>query len=219
MPPRVKFLMGLVTFAIIVRLLPALLTRYDLKLDPTVLFYPWNFMPLMAVSLYSGATVSDRRWAIGLPLFALVASDLGIWALTGKSVWTIPHDGWSASAGMMMATFCYVVSIACYAITVALGNGASQRPWPLRAVDAFARGMLAEAIFFILTNFAYFLIQNDLPHTPMGLVTCYVAAIPFAWKSFASTAFYSVLLFSPLALPSEGESKCVEPSLQSALAK
>ena len=210
MPSRVKFLMGLVAFTIVVRLLPGLLTRYDVKLDSSVIFYPWHFMPLMAVCLYSGAYVSNRRWSFGLPLIALFASDLGLWAITGTSFWTVPMNGWSDSAGFLMATVCYLVSIACYVFTISLGIGTSQRPWPLRGLDAFGRGMLAESFFFVVTNFAYFLSQTDLPHTPAGLIACYINAIPFAGNAFASTAFYSVLLFSPLAVRASSESRITQ---------
>jgi hypothetical protein len=214
MPARAKFLIGLVVFTVVVRVLPALLTHYDVKLDSSVIFYPWHFMPLMAVCLYSGATMTDRRYAIGMPLLALIASDLVLWLITGQSFWTVPMAGWSPAGAFCMATLSFLVSAFCYVIAIYLGKGVNRRPWPLRGLDAFGRGMLSEAIFFLLTNFVYFLSQTtDHPHTAAGLIACYVAAIPFAGRSFASTAFYSVLLFSPLAVRASGETQQVEAEL------
>ena len=192
MPARTKFVRGLVAMTAALRLTPYLLTAYDAKVDPTVLFYPWNFMPLMALCLYSGAYVTNRRLSVVLPILALLISDLGIWAVTGEFSWAFPSDRWSA----------YV----CNTIAIFMGRGLSSRTWPVRGLDAFGRGIAAEVLFFIVTNFAYFTVQSDLPHSLSGLVACYVAAIPFAWKSFASTAFYSVLLFSPVAVRAAGES-------------
>ena len=203
MSPRVKFLCGLVAFTVILRLIPYVLTQYDYVVDSSAIFYPWNFLPLAAVCLYSGAYMSDRRLSFGLPLLALFVSDLGIWALTGQFAWAFPSDRWAV----------YV----CYMITIFLGSGLGQRTWPMRGVDAFARGMLAEAIFFTVTNFAYFLVQTDLPHTTVGLIACYVAAIPFAGKSFLSTAIFSVLLLSPLAVVGTAPMEKHEPQTESAM--
>ncbi len=203
MPSRMKFLIGLVAFTVVLRLLPYLLTTYDAVINPSAYYYPWNFIPLTAVCLYSGAYVADRRWAVVLPLLALLISDLGIWAFTGHFSMGFPSDRWSA----------YV----CGLITVFLGSGLASRAWPLRAFDALGRGMLAEVIFFAVSNFAYFVVQTDLPHTPAGLIACFVAAIPFAGKSFASTAFYSVLLFSPLAIRAAGQPSGARVGIHSAV--
>ncbi len=200
MPPRMKFLLSLVGFTIILRLLPYALTTYDVKLDSTTIFYPWNFSPLMAVGLYSGAFIADRRWKFGLPLLTLFVSDLGIWAVTGQFSWAFQSDRWSA----------YL----CYFATVVMGQGLNRQAWPTRAFAALGRGILAETLFFIVTNFVYFWIQTEYPHSLAGLIACYVAAIPFAGRSFVSTAFYSVLLFSPLAVGAAGKSTKPEFSLQ-----
>ena len=203
MSSAVKFLTGLVVFTIVLRVMPYVLTEYNLNVTSTTLFYPWNFVPLTAACLYSGAYVSDRRFRIGLPLLALLISDLGIWGVTGQFAWAFPPDRWAA----------YV----CLMLTILMGTGLARRTWPSRSLDAFARGMSAEAMFFIVTNFAYFLVQNDLPHNVQGLLTCYLAGIPFAGKSFASTAIFSILLFSPLAVPETSPAKKLAPQTESAL--
>ena len=38
--------------------------------------HPWNFTPVGAMALFSGAVVRDRRWAFLFPLLALFAGDL-----------------------------------------------------------------------------------------------------------------------------------------------
>ena len=77
-----KFLLGLVAFSVTLRLLPYLLTAYSVKVDPSVVYYPWNFMPMMAVCLYAGAYVTDRRLSFGLPLLTAkvdLTTMLGWW--------------------------------------------------------------------------------------------------------------------------------------------
>ena len=200
MSSRFKFLLGLVVFTVVIRLLPYVLTKYDMKLDPQVIYYPWNFSPLMALSLYAGATLADRRYRFGLPLLTLLLSDLGIWAVTGQFSWAFPSGYWS--------------SYLCNLIAVVMGSGLSRLTGTSRLLAAVGCGWSAEAIFFIVTNFVYFWTQTDLPHTPAGLWACYVAAIPFAGKSFTSTAIYSMLLFSPLVSRGEARSKKSTPVLQ-----
>jgi len=206
MLPRMKFLIVLIAFTVVLKLLSYAIKFYDVQVDPDVIFYPWNFMPLTALCLYSGAYVTDRRWSIGLPLLTVLISDLGIWALTGRFSSGFPIDCWSVFLS--------------YVLIIVMGHGLNRRTWPARAVDALARGLLAETLFFLVTNFAYFLIQTVHPQTLAGLIDCYVVAIPFAKTSFVSTAFYSVLLFSPLALHAAGEeSPNTKPELQTALSQ
>jgi hypothetical protein len=205
MSPRIRFLTSLFVFTVVLRLLPYVLTSYDFKVDSTAIFYPWNFMPLMAACLYSGAYIGNRLRSFAAPLSALVASNLGIWAITGQFSWAFPSEGWAV----------YL----CYAIAILMGRGLNRQAWPQRGVGALGRGIAAETVFFLLTNFAYFCVQTVHPHTLTGLAACYVEAIPFSTRSFVSTAFYSVLLFSPLAVRAASESANTEPVLRAELSR
>jgi hypothetical protein len=193
MQSRLKFLVGLITFTVMLRLLPYVLKNYDYQIDPEVIYYPWNFSPLMAISLYAGATITDRRFRFGLPILTLLLSDLGIWAMTGQFSWAFPPGYWS--------------SYLCNVIAVVMGSGLSRQTGSSRLFAAVGCGMIAETLFFVVTNFMYFWTQTLHPHTPAGLIACYIAGIPFAGKSFASTAVYSLLLFSPLVNRANAGSK------------
>lgn len=192
MSSRLKFLFGLAAYTVVLRLMPYfVLTNHDHTTNPIAAYYPWNFMPLMALCLYSGATVKNRFLAVATPLIAQFATDAGILAFTGKYSNGFPNEIWAVYVSYILAVF--------------LGAGLWQRSWPLRAVDALGRGILGEVIFFVVTNFAYFTVQTEHPHTAAGLITCYIAAIPFAGRAFLSTMFYSVLFFSPAAERAAGE--------------
>lgn len=191
MLPRMKFLIALIAFTVVLRLVPYLLKAYDITIDQSVIFYPWNFMPLTAVCLYSGAYFTGRRVSYWLPLLGLFISDLSMSIVTGHLSWGFPSDRWSAYLS--------------YVLIVAMGYGLNRESWPLRGVDGLARGIVAEVVFFGVTNLAYFFVQTQHPQTVTGLLACYAAAIPFAKTAFISTAFYSVLLFSPLAVRAAAE--------------
>ena len=49
--------------------------------------------------------------------------------------------------------------------------------------------LLSSLIFFFVTNFGVWLI--GYPHTPEGLIACYVAALPFFGWTIAGDLFYS----------------------------
>lgn len=54
--------------------------------------------------------------------------------------------------------------------------------------------------FFLITNFGVWAIATTYPHTLVGLVTCYIAGVPFFGNTLAGDAFYAVLFFGGFAL-------------------
>lgn len=207
MSSRAKFIACLIVWTICQRLFPYLITNYDVKQNPSIIFYPWGFMPLTAVCMYLGAHIQNRRSSIGLALLMLLLSDLGIWIATGTFASAFPVDRCAE----------YVA----YPLIVMLGIGLNRNAWPLRMVSAFGRGMVAEVVFFTISNFAYFLAQTAHSHDMTGLIACYIDAIPFANKAFAGTAIYSALLFSPIAALAAGENPAVagKPAMEPALTR
>ena len=91
---RLGLLIGLLVYTVAIRLLPYVLQDCDVKLDPTILFYPWNFSPLTAVCLMSGACLADRRLSFALPLSAMLLSNIGIGLLTDRWDWAFPALTW-----------------------------------------------------------------------------------------------------------------------------
>ncbi len=60
--------------------------------------------------------------------------------------------------------------------------------------------MMASVLFFIITNFGAWLVGNLYPKTLAGLVSCYVAAIPFFRNTLLGDAVYTLVLFGGFAL-------------------
>ncbi len=180
------FWLGLFAFTFVWRILPYALEAADvMKIDPQTTWYPWNFAPFMAVCLFSGAGLPDRRWAFTAPLVVFALSNFAMWGLTG-------HRGFafSPSQPLIMAAF---------AGTVAIGQFLKSSPrWSV----AIPAGVVAETLFFIITNFAvwYFGEGGIYPLTMQGLVMCYVAAIPYFGRSLVSTTLFASILFSPVGL-------------------
>src|SRR5216684_2023635 len=136
--------------------------------------HPWNFTPIGAMALFSGAVLKDRRLAFFFPLLALFAGDLFI--------------------GFHKLMF---VVYASFLINVAIGLWLRDR----RTIARISLATLLGAIqFFLVTNFAVWQFLSGFPRTASGLLACYSAGIPFFWNTLAGDAFYAALLFGGYAL-------------------
>lgn len=182
---RVWFLGTLFVYALVCRLLPYILFNLGMSIDPATTWYPWNFAPLMAFSLFGGAVVADRRNAFLFPMGVMFLSDLGIWALTGQFEFAFP-----ASQPLVYA---------CFAVAAGLGVLLQPRR---QIVTALPMAIVAETVFFLVTNYAVWHFSDGAiyPPTPAGLVSCYAMGLPFFGRSLISTSLYTAALFSPVGL-------------------
>ena len=136
--------------------------------------HPWNFTPVGAMALFSGAIIRDRRLALLFPLLALFAGDIFI--------------GLHNLMPIVYASFL---------INVAIGFWLRDR----RSVGRIAAATLFGAVqFFLVTNFAVWAFGLSYPRSTAGLVACYAAGIPFFWNTLAGDAVYAGLLFGGFAL-------------------
>src|SRR5258707_2535976 len=136
--------------------------------------HPWNFPPVGAMALFSGAVLRHRRLAFFFPLLALFLGDIFI--------------GFHKLIPVVYVSFL---------VNVAIGLWLRDR----RTVVPITLATLLGAIqFFIVTNFAVWQFLSGFPHTASGLVACYLAGIPFFWNTLAGDAVYAALLFGAYAL-------------------
>ncbi len=136
--------------------------------------HPWNFTPIGAMALFSGALVRGRRLAFAFPLLALFVGDIFI--------------GFHKLIPIVYASFL---------LSVLIGR------W-LQNHRTFARisgaTLLGAAQFFLITNFGVWWLLNSFPKTAAGLAACYLAGLPLFWNTLAGDAFYAALLFGGFAL-------------------
>lgn len=154
----------------IVALISSILAAAALRLVP----HPPNFSPIDAMALISGAYLGRRGLAFVAPLGALLLSDLFLGFYHGMA-------------------FVY----GSVALVVVIGWWVSSRRTPLRIG---AGALVSSVLFFVLTNFGMWLFSGFYPRTLSGLVTCYVAAVPFFQNTLAGDLFYTALLFGGFAL-------------------
>jgi hypothetical protein len=136
--------------------------------------HPPNFEPIGALALFGGTHLTNRRWAFIVPLAAMLLSDAVI--------------GFHSELPLVYATF---------ALIVWMGFALRGRSTPLPVVSA---SLAASTLFFIVTNFGVWAFDGLYPRSLEGLITCYVAAIPFFGNTIAGGLFYAAVLFGGLAL-------------------
>jgi hypothetical protein len=152
--------------------------------------HPWNFTPVGAMALFSGAIIRDRRLAFFFPILVLFVGDIFI--------------GFHRLMPVVYASFL---------VSVAIGFWLRDR----RSLGRITAATLLGAIqFFLVTNFAVWAFGLSYPRNSAGLLACYVAGIPFFWNTLAGDAVYATLLFGGFALAERLFPALREPSFEKA---
>jgi hypothetical protein len=151
-----------------------------------ILPHPWNFTPIGAMAIFSGAMFRDRRVAFLFPLLALFAGDLFV--------------GIHRFIPIVYASFL---------LSVFIGTWLANRRGVLRIGGAVFLGSLQ---FFLVTNFAAWQLFGTYPHTPAGLAACYIAGLPLFGNTLAGDAVYFTLFFGIFALAEKLYPSLSEPA-------
>jgi hypothetical protein len=152
---RFVLVLCFVLFAAVVRILP----------------HPWNFTPVGAMALFSGAKLGRSWKAFLFPLVALFCGDLFGGLYTYKIM------------AFVYFSFC---------LSVLIGAAFRHRQSVLPLSLATFWGALQ---FFLISNFAVWAFVTTYPHNFAGLVSCYVAGMAYFGNTLAGDAFYATLFF------------------------
>lgn len=132
--------------------------------------HPPNFTPIAAMALFAGSMMRRSPWVgVALPIAALFLSDLFI--------------GFHETA--------WVVYLAMAII------GAFAIRWqPQSSAGRWATGTITGSLFFfVTTNFAVWLQTGMYEKSFAGLVSCFVAALPFLDNTVVGDFFFSASIF------------------------
>ncbi len=136
---------------------------------------PISFAPVGAALLFFGAR--GPRKHMWIPVLMLALGDL----LLTKLVYSYPY------------TLDHVVTIAWYAAVIAMGTLLREDSRPRRVAGA----ALAMSVgFFVISNFAVWMVWGMYPHTLSGLAACYAAAVPFFRGQIVSDLLSTAVMFS-----------------------
>jgi hypothetical protein len=147
---------------------------------------PLGFAPQIAMALFSGSIIANKKFSFLMPLASMLVSDIIYELLFQFKLSTIQgfYDGQWANYLLFMA------------ITV-IGFGINKNKW----IHIFAGSLVGVLFFFFTSNFAVWigggLGLNNLPYpkTMEGLESCMTAGLPFLKGSFYATLFFSGIFF------------------------
>jgi uncharacterized protein DUF6580 len=136
--------------------------------------HPWNLTPVAAALLYFGARGARRQ--IWVPWVLLAASDV----ILTKFVYSYQFS-WD-----------HFVTWAWYAAILLLGTRLRENSNWLRVAGA---ALASSVSFFVISNFAVWACWTMYPKTLSGLMTCYVAGVPFFRSTIAGDMLFTAVLF------------------------
>lgn len=128
--------------------------------------HPANFAPIGAIAIFSGIYL-PKRWAIVLPLAAMLFSDLFI----GFYAWPI-----------MLSVYAGFIIMGLIGLAVRKNKKLS---------TVLGGTVLGSVIFYLITNAAVWVFGSLYPHTAAGLLQSYYMAIPFFRNSLLGDLFYT----------------------------
>jgi uncharacterized membrane protein len=145
--------------------------------------HPSNFTPVGSVALFGGARL--RGWqAYCVPLLAMLVTD----PIRSRAEGSHSAYSW----GTLIVYSCFLISVLLGRLFLRNSSNAA------RIAVVVLAGSLQ---FYVITNFFVWLGAPLLyPHTWPGLMTCYVAALPFFARTILGDLFYSAALFGIYAV-------------------
>jgi hypothetical protein len=151
---------------------------------------PLGFAPQIAMALFGGAIIKDKKWAFALPLFSMFISDVLYEVLYNMNITDIKgfYEG-------------QLVNYLLFAGITILGFFIKQSSF----VSIFTYSLLGPTLFFLISNGLFWLsggasainvsTNQLLTKDINGLNVAYAQGLPFYKGSLIATACFSALLF------------------------
>ena len=143
---------------------------------------PWGFVPQLAMALFGGAVIKDKKFAFILPLLSMLLSDVLYELLFRNGLSSIP--GFYSGQFTNYVLFAGITFIGFWMRNLNIGRIA-------------AGTVIAPTVYFLLSNFEVWIGGGGLqrPKTFNGLLQCYADGLPFYKGYLLGTIFFSIVLF------------------------
>ena len=147
---------------------------------------PFGFAPQIAMALFAGSVIKDKRFSFLVPLLSMLVSDVLYQALYSQGL--TPIKGFYEGQWVNYILFTSITVIGFFIKKNKIGS--------------IIVGSLAGAIFFYLTSNFFDWIGGGLdinnqpyPKTFEGLINCFVAGLPFFRGSVWATLLFNGIFF------------------------
>lgn len=158
---------------------------------------PHNFTPIAAIALVGGLYLSSSKWAFGIPIAALFLSDL---VLNN----TINRVFFTEQTGMILWADYMVWTYGAMLLTVLIGIMTRKKS----TLAKIGMGTLLSSLaFFAVSNFGSWLTLPMYTKDLGGMLTCYIAALPFFKATLISNFVFISLFVGSIEWLAENRSK------------
>lgn len=148
-------------------------------------FFFFNFTPVIAIALFSGAKFQDKKWSVIIPVVSLFISDVILSYLNNFDIF---HNTILFTYGSIL-------------LVILLGRLLNSERLNISKTVSFT--LLSSLLFFVITNIGVWLFSNMYTLDLTGLTKCFVLALPFLQKSIAGDLFFATVLFGVYELVSK----------------
>ena len=138
--------------------------------------HPWNITPVAALFLFSGATFQHKWQSLALPFAALIVSDYAVIQLLygGHYSWFMPYN-WTGF--LLIGLIGWVLRHRISTRNVVIGS------------------LTGSIVFFLVSNFGVWAEGTAYPMSNSGLLTCYIAGLPFFRNTLFGDLAYAAIMF------------------------
>jgi len=147
-----------------------------------VMPHPFNFTPVIAITLMSSYVFKNKYMSLGLPLLAFWLSDLFI----NNIVYAGYYSNFTFVSTGMIWTYGSILLVGL------LGSSLFKKLSSGRVALASISG---STIFYLVSNFGAWIASPMYAKSIAGLLLCYSLALPFYGSSLAGDLIYSTLFF------------------------
>ena len=147
------------------------------------LTFPFSINPIIAISLFSGAVIKDRKLSFALPLLSMFASDLML------EIFNIAPGFYGMG---QIGNYASLLAVTLLGFTM-------KKTTPV-TVPAYS--VAATLVFFVLSNTNCFLFDNLNTYGTgiQGWASCLAAGIPFVKNGLITDLGFSAALFGTYTL-------------------
>lgn len=150
----------------------------------------YNFTPIAGMALLGGAYFNKKALAFAIPIAVLFVTDL-ILNNTLYRAFFPSEDDFVLFSEFMIYTYLGTAAIAL------IGMGFLKKVTGPRILGS---ALLSTIVFFLLTNFGSWFGSPMYPQTFSGLLTSYIAGLPFMSGHLIGNIVFSFLLFGSYEL-------------------
>ena len=142
-----------------------------------------GFAPQLAMAIFGGAVIKNKKWAFALPLLSMFLSDI-MYQLFYSLGWTIIPGFYEGQ----------ITNYILFALLTIIGFSIRK----LNVLNIALASVAAPTIYFLLSNFMVWLSPTaglQRPKNLGGLVQTFTDGLPFYRNSVLATLIFSTVLF------------------------